>query len=159
MDVDQTEPSHAIMKSSFLIRGACCAGLVFVFAGCGGSQPDANTELEKAAKALEQAEASPPSPAPAQPAQPVVAAPVARQTPAQQMNQAMTYYKNGEYETAMANLQVLRDRTTMTPQQNMAVQSAMAAVMTDIYTRAANGDARAQQAVKQYEASKTARPR
>jgi hypothetical protein len=47
----------------------------------------------------------------------------------------------------------------MSAQQNMAVQSAMAAVMTDIYTRAANGDARAQQAVKQYEASKTARPR
>jgi hypothetical protein len=145
------------MKNESLLVSLCCSLLVIGFAGCGG-KPDANTELEKAAKALEQAETTP-TPTPAQPAQPVMTAPVVQHTPAQQMNQAMTYYKNGEYETAMANLQTLRDRTTMSAQQNMAVQSAMAAVMTDIYTRAANGDARAQQAVKQYEASKTARPR
>lgn len=146
------------MKNKFPIISACCVVLAFGLVGCGSSQPDANSELEKAAKALEQADAAQAAPAPAQPAQPVVAAPAAAtQTPVQQMSQAMTYYKNGEYETAMANLQTLRDRAAMTPQQNMAVQSAMAAVMTDIYTRAANGDARAQQAVKQYEASKTAR--
>jgi hypothetical protein len=147
------------MKNKFAVPSVCCVILAVGLVGC-GSEPDANTELEKAAKALEQADAAQAAPAPAQPAQPVVAAPAAApQTPVQQMNQAMTYYKSGEYETAMANLQTLRDRATMTPQQNMAVQSAMAAVMTDIYTRAANGDARAQQAVKQYEASKTARPR
>jgi hypothetical protein len=33
----------------------------------------------------------------------------------------------------------------------------MAAVMTDVYSRASKGDARAQQAVKQYEQSKTQR--
>lgn len=147
------------MKNKFRTLSVCFLILAVGLAGC-GKEPDANSELERAAKALEQADAGQPAPAPAQPAQPVVTAPAAaQQSPSQQMNQAMTYYKNGEYETAMANLQTLRDRTTMTPQQNMAVQSAMAAVMTDIYRRAADGDARAQQAVKQYEQSKTARPR
>jgi hypothetical protein len=146
------------MKRKFPIQAVCCAILAVALSGC-TSKPDVNSELEKAAKALEQADAAQPASAPVQPAQPVGATAAAQQSPSQQMNQAMTYYKNGEYETAMANLQLLRNRTTMTPQQNMAVQSAMAAVMTDIYTRAANGDARAQQAVKQYEQSKTARPR
>jgi hypothetical protein len=73
------------------------------------------------------------------------------------MSQAMTLYKNGEYENAVTRLQTLRDRATLSPQQNMALQDAMAAVMTDIYSRAANGDARAQQAVKQYEQSKNMR--
>ena len=70
------------------------------------------------------------------------------------MSQAMTLYKNGEYENAMTRLQTLRERATLSAQQNMALQDAMAAVMTDIYTRASKGDARAQLAVKQYEASK-----
>jgi len=157
MAVSRLNQLHATMKNKFPIFTTWFVILAIGLVGCGG-KPDANTELEKAAKALEQADAGQPAPTPAQPAQPVVSAPVAApQTPVQQMNQAMTYYKNGEYETAMANLQTLRDRATMTPQQNMAVQSAMAAVMTDIYTRAANGDARAQQAVKQYEQSKTMR--
>ena len=131
--------------------------LAVSFAGCSG-EPDANTELEKAAKALEQADSGQPAPVPAQPAQPVAAASApAQQSPSQQMNQAMASYKNGEYENAMTRLQTLRERTTLSPQQNMALQDAMAAVMTDIYSRAANGDARAQLAVKQYEQSKTTR--
>ena len=129
------------MKRKFPIQAVCCAILAVALSGC-TSKPDVNSELEKAAKALEQADAAQPASAPVQPAQPVfpalMAHAAAQQSPSQQMNQAMTYYKNGEYETAMANLQLLRNRTTMTPQQNMAVQSAMAAVMTDIYTRAAN---------------------
>ncbi len=73
------------------------------------------------------------------------------------MNQAMTLYKSGDYPNAMAHLQTLRQRSALSPQQNMAVQDAMAAVMTDIYTRASKGDARAQQAVKEYEQSKNVR--
>jgi hypothetical protein len=124
--------------------------------GCNG-EPDVNTELEKAAKALEQAEANQPAPAPAQPVATATAAP--QQTPSQQMNQAMTVYKNGEYENAMTRLETLRERTTLTPQQNMALQDAMAAVMANIYTRASRGDPRAQQAVKQYGASKNTQHR
>jgi len=73
------------------------------------------------------------------------------------MDQAMSLYKSGDYENAMTRLQTIRERATMSPQQTMAVQDAMAAVMTDVYSRAAKGDARAQQAVKQYEQSKTQR--
>ena len=67
------------------------------------------------------------------------------------MNQALASYKSGNFEDAVTQLQKLRAQPVMTPQQRMALQDAMAAVMTDIYTRAANGDARAQQAVKEYE--------
>ena len=144
-------------KTSILMIG--CVVFAVSFAGCSGG-PDANTELEKAAKALEQADSGQPAPAPAQSAQPVAAVSTsAPQSPSQQMNQAMALYKKGEYENAMTRLQTLRERTTLSPQQNMALQDAMAAVMTDIYSRAANGDARAQLAVKQYEASKTTRPK
>ena len=128
-----------------------CVTLAVLFAGCSG-EPDANIELEKAARALEQADAGQSATAPAQPVATVTA--TTQQTPSQQMSQAMTLYKNGEYENAMTRLQTLRERATLSAQQNMALQDAMAAVMTDIYTRASKGDARAQLAVKQYEASK-----
>jgi hypothetical protein len=133
-----------------------CVTLGLLITGCNG-EPDVNTELERAAKALEQADTGQPA---AAPAQPVAATTVTTpQTPSQQMSQAMTLYKNGEYENAMTRLETLRERTTLTPQQNMALQDAMAAVMTDIYTRASRGDPRAQQAVKQYEASKNTQRR
>jgi hypothetical protein len=48
-------------------------------------------------------------------------------------------------------LQQLRAAPTMTSQQRIAINDAMAAVMTEIYGRAAKGDARALQAVRQYE--------
>jgi pyruvate/2-oxoglutarate dehydrogenase complex dihydrolipoamide acyltransferase (E2) component len=130
--------------------------LAAMFAGCSG-KPDPSSELEKAAKALEQAEATQPAPAPAQPAPRAATPAVVPQTPRQHMDQAATSYRNGDYENAVARLQLLRQRATLTPQQNMAVQDAMAAVMMDLYTRAADGDARAQQAVRQYEASKNMR--
>lgn len=147
------------MKSEAPILGVWFVLVAVGFVGCGG-KPDANSELEKAAKAMEQADSSQTTPATSQPAPPVSAAPSAvQQTPSQQMGQAMTLYKNGEYENAVTSLQTLRDKATLSPQQNMAVQDAMAAVMTDIYTRASRGDARAQQAVKQYEASKNTQRR
>lgn len=45
----------------------------------------------------------------------------------------------------------------MTGPQRMALNDAMAAVMNDIYALAAKGDARAIQAVKQYEKMQTQR--
>jgi len=139
------------MKNRFPTLMIGCVTLAVLFAGCSG-EPDANIELEKAAIALEQADAGQWATAPAQPVATVTA--TSQQTPSQQMSQAMTLYKNGEYENAMTRLQTLRERATLSAQQNMALQDAMAAVMTDIYTRASKGDARAQLAVKQYEASK-----
>jgi hypothetical protein len=133
-----------------------CVTLGLLLAGCGG-EPDVNTELDKAAKALDQPDAAQPAPAPAQPVG--ATTPAAQQTPSQEMNQAVALYKNGEYENAMTRLQALRAQATLSPQQNMALQDAMAAVMTDIYTRASKGDARAQLAVKQYEQSKNTQRR
>ena len=43
----------------------------------------------------------------------------------------------------------------MTPEQRIALNNAMGAVMTEIYALAAKGDSRAQMAVKQYEKMQT----
>lgn len=131
---------------------ACLA--VVCLAGCGQKLAAPTTELEKAAKVM----AEPANPAPAQPApQPVqpTAAPV--HTPAQQVQQAMTSYKSDQLTDAVVQLQTLRAKAAMSPEQRLALQDAMAAVMTDIYARAAKGDARAQQAVKEYERMQNAR--
>src|SRR6059036_3051440 len=98
-----------------------CASLAVAVVGC-SRKPDANTELEKAAKALEKAEpAQTPPPAPSQIAQPLQPAPTAAPppapAPAQQMNQAMAAYKAGNLEDAVTRLQKLRASPAMTPQQ------------------------------------------
>lgn len=127
--------------------------------GC-SKKTDANAELERAASTLANAEPAPaPAAVPSQPAQPLQAAPApeAAPPPAQQMNQAMVAYKAGQLEDAVTRLQKLRAMPTMTPQQRMAMNDAMAAVMSDIYALAAKGDSRAIQAVKQYEQMQTQR--
>jgi hypothetical protein len=115
--------------------------------------------MEKAAKVLEQSRPSPvpapvaapvqpvaaPAPA-AQPAQPVTSQPVA-----QQMNQAMAAYKSGDYLDAVTRLQLLRTKVAKTPEQTMAIQDAMAAVMAELYARAEKGDTRAKQAIKEFQ--------
>lgn len=73
------------------------------------------------------------------------------------MSEAMASYKGGNLTDAVTQLQRLRAQSVITPEQRMALQDAMAAVMTDIYGRAAKGDARAQQAVKQYELMQNSR--
>lgn len=131
--------------------------LTAALVGC-GKKSDPNSELQKAAEAI--AETSPEQPAPttasAAPRTAVAPQP-AQPPPAQQMNQAMASYKSGNLEDAVTQLQRLRAQSAITPQQRMALQDAMAAVMTDIYARAAKGDARAQLAVKQYETMQNAR--
>jgi hypothetical protein len=141
------------MRTQFSTLAILCAALAF-FTGC-SRKTDATGDLDKAAKALAQADVAPPTAT--QVAPPAAAAASGQQSPSQQMNQAMTLYKSGDYQNAMAHLQTLRQRSTLSPQQNMALQDAMAAVMTDVYTRASKGDARAQQAVKEYEQSKNVR--
>ena len=140
--------------------------------GC-SQKNDPESELKKAANAMEQAapaaSTAPAQPAPTpvvqpiqpiqpiQPTQPTAVAAAPPVPPAQQMNQAMASYKAGNYEDAVTRLQQMRTKAAMTPQQRMALQDAMAAVMTEVYTLAAKGDARAIQAVKQYEQMRNAR--
>jgi len=138
---------------------------VVVVTGC-HKQKAADAELAKAVKLLERADSGP-QPAPVAPVPPVAnsaAAPapprqeaVATQPVAQQMNQALTAYKAGDYVDAIARLQWLRTQATKTPEQTMAIQDAMAAVMTELYARAEKGDARAQQAIKQHQETRNKR--
>lgn len=71
------------------------------------------------------------------------------------MQQAIVAYKAGQLEDAVTRLQRLRATPTMSPQQRMALNDAMGAVMTEIYSLAAKGDSRAIMAVKQYEKMQT----
>ena len=71
------------------------------------------------------------------------------------MQQALAAYKGGDLQDAVTRLQRLRAAPTITSQQRIALNDAMAAVMTEIYGLAAKGDARARQAVKQYEQMQT----
>jgi len=131
--------------------------LFVALTGC-TRKPNANTELQKAASTLEQpAPAQSPAPAPVQTAQPArpAPAPTAAPAPAQEMKRALAAYKSGNLQDAVTRLHKLRATPVMTPQQRIALNDAMAAVMTDIYGLAAKGDARAIQAVKQYEQMQT----
>lgn len=140
---------------------ALCATLAPAFIGC-SHKPSADQELQNTANAFEKAEpapASPQKPSPPQPSQQPApaAAPSTAPPPAQQFNQAMAAYKAGNLDDAVTRLQKLRATPAMTPQQRIALNDAMAAVMTEIYSLAAKGNARAQQAVKQYEQMQTSR--
>jgi hypothetical protein len=149
------------MSTRFSIRV-----LVFTFAtaamiGC-SQKKDATSELEKAANALASADPAPaPQPPPAEPAaqpnaMPAPAASSPPQTPAQEMRSALASYKAGELQDAVTRLQKLRATAVMSPGQRMAMQDAVAAVMSEIYSLAEKGDGRAIQAVKQYEEMQTA---
>lgn len=136
--------------------------LSFTLNAC-SKKTDPNAELEKAAAVLAKEEPAPaPAPAPTEPAPTPQAAPAAAAEapparPTQQLNQAMVAYKAGNLEDAVTRLQKLRATPAMSPQQRIALNDAMAAVMTEIYARAEKGDARAIQAVKQYEQMQTSR--
>jgi hypothetical protein len=67
----------------------------------------------------------------------------------------MASYWVGNLEDAVTRLQKLRATPVMSPQQRMALNDAIAAVMGDTYARAERGDSRAIQAVKQYERMQT----
>ncbi len=148
------------MNLNFATIMVWCVGLCVALTAC-TRKTDAHTELEKAASVLEQ-------PAPAQPAAPAqvqtpqtprpAPAPTAPPAPAQEMKQALAAYKSGDLQDAVTKLHKLRATPVMTPQQRIALNDAMAAVMTEIYALAAKGDTRAIQAVKQYEQMQT-RPR
>lgn len=120
-----------------------------ILAGC-GKKPEASTELAKTIQALEQ-----PNPAAQVSAQ---SSPTTQASqPAQQVSQAVTALKAGDYTETIAHMEAARSNPHKTPQQMMAIQDAMAVVMTDLYDRAAKGDAVAQQAIKKYQEDRNKR--
>lgn len=138
------------------------------FSGC-GHKPTVKEELDKAVTELGKTEPEPP-PQAAPTTENASPEPVAvnaaalggsatdpAPSPARQMQQAVTAYRGGELEDAVTRLQRLRMMPTLTAQQRMAVQDSVAAVMSEIYARAEKGDARAIQAVRQYEEMQTSR--
>lgn len=132
------------MKSLILPLLLVFTGVVLTTNGCrrktGGN---ASAELEVAASTFTATvPAASPGTAPAP-------------APAQDMQQAVQAYKGGQFEDAVNRLQKLRATPGMSAHQQMALNDAMAAVMNDIYSLAAQGDQRAVQAVKQYEKLQT----
>jgi hypothetical protein len=135
-----------------MILAAFAAALV----GC--RKHDATSELERAANAMAQTDPAPaPIPAPSQPATateaPAQATPVP--PPAQELRQVMAAYKAGDLDDAVTRLHKLRATPVMPPQQRMALQDAVAAVMNEIAGMAAKGDTRAIAALKRYESMQT----
>jgi|GEM_PF-439150 len=135
------------MKNNFPIGFS--AGLVVMCAlmGC-HAKTDANQQLDEAARTMQKTEVAP---APASQPQSTVLV----SSPAQEMNQAVSAYKAGQVEDAVTRLQRLRATPTLTPQQRIALNDAMAAVMSEVSALAAKGDPRAIQALKQYEKMQT----
>ena len=148
------------MKNSFPLIAVLCACVATGLEGC-SRKPDAKSELETVAAALEKSDPTPP--APAQPAPAESAAPANppavtdQPAPAQQMRDAVAAYKAGKLEDAVTRLQKLRATPVMAPEQRIALNDAMATVMSEIYALAAKGDPRAVAAAKQYEQMQTQR--
>jgi hypothetical protein len=132
-----------------LRHGALLVAGVVAFVGCSSKQ-DPAAELQKAAAALEKPGASAaPSPAPGDGQASV--------SPSQQLKGAMEDYKAGKMEDAVTRLQLLRSATALSPEQRMALQDSIAAVMAEVYALAEKGDKRAIAAVAQYERMQTGR--
>jgi hypothetical protein len=138
------------MNQNFSMTMALAFLLTFAVMGCGRKAADPKVEIDKAAQAM--AQAAPPPSAGTATAQANAAPP-----PVQQMNDAVASYKSGNLEDAVTRFQKMRIHAALSGEQLMALNSAMAAVMGDIYARAAKGDARAQAAVKEYERMQNAR--
>ena len=131
------------------VRASVLAVLVGFSSAC-HKQEDAATELAEAADAIARMELAPANPG-AEPPE------TASTAPAQQVQQALQEYKAGHIEEAVTRLQLLRSGPVLSPQQRMALQDSIAAVMTELYTRAEQGDPRARAAVARYEQMQTRR--
>jgi hypothetical protein len=123
------------MKLSWIKRLALL-GAIIAFPAC-HRQADPVSELEKTAAALKDA--------------PPAADAKAEAAPATQVKEAIAEYKAGKMEDAVTRLQILRMQPTMTPEQRMALQDSVAAVMAEIYELAQKGDPKAIAAVQAYE--------
>ncbi len=119
-----------------------------LLSGC-SKKTDVNAELEKAVKVLDGSNPAQ-SPTPQAPTVQPQNAPIAQMAPAQQVNEALTSLKEGKYTETITYMESARSNPRKSPEQMMAIQNAMAAVMNDLYARAANGDAAARQAINKY---------
>lgn len=146
---------RSIMKPVFL-KGAWLGAILIALTACKKQNPV--EEMEKAAAAIDKlAKDSAPATATARaPVSGEYDAAAAALVPAQELKQAITEYKAGKMEDAVTRLQLLRSQSVLSPEQRMALQDSMAAVMTEIYALAEKGDARAVAAVAQYEKMQTA---
>ena len=124
---------------------AIVVGAAVGLIGCG--KPDPVAEMEKAAATMEKSPASAPVTQPTAEPAPV---------PAREVKQAITDFKSGKLEDAVTRMQMLRAQPTMSPDQRMALQDSIGAMMTEIYSLAEKGDPRAIAAVAQYEKMQTA---
>ncbi len=131
------------------LRCALLAVIMAALSACHKQNPV--EELEKAAAAVAKMEKAPA--APGSEPDPARAAAL----PAQQMKEAISDYKAGKMEDAVIRLQLLRAQPILSPEQRMVLQDSIAAVMTEIYSLAEKGDARAVAAVAQYEKMQTTR--
>ena len=142
-------PLHALAAVALL---AACAGC--------SSKQDPSAELEKAAAALDKGTAAAAAPAAAPSAAAAAPSPTDNPggvSPSQQLKGAMEDYKAGKMEDAVTRLQLLRSATALSPEQRMALQDSIAAVMAEVYALAEKGDKRAIAAVAQYERMQTGR--
>lgn len=129
---------------------------VLGLAGC-SKKTDASTELENTVKVLEKSNPQTPTLIPQAAGQPNPNAPLNQVLASQQVSQALTSLKAGKYTDTIIYMESARSNPNKTPAQMMAIQDAMAAVMNDLYTRAANGDMLAQQAIKKYQEERNRR--
>ena len=126
------------MNSSWSSR-AVLVVLTLTLSGSGcHKQASPVSELEKTAAAMEK---TAPAAAPEEKAA----------SPATEVKTALEEYKSGKMEDAVTRLQILRMQPTMTPEQRMALQDSVAAVMTEVYELAQKGDPKAIAAVQAYE--------
>jgi hypothetical protein len=125
------------------------ACLGFSWSACHQQNP--TSELEKAAAALAKTEAAPAT------TDSDSNSTSSGPPPAQQVREALADYKEGKMEDAVTRLQILRASPVLSPQQRMALQDSVAAVMAEIYALAEKGDPRAIAAVAQYEKMQTHR--
>lgn len=135
-------------------RFAVLSALALGLSACQKNENPAG-ELEKAAAAMAKAPAAPaPAPAAADSGNSLIPT---EPPPAKQMEDALADYKAGKMEDAVNRLQLLRGSTALSPEQRMAMQDGVAAVMRDLYARAEKGDAQAAAAVARYEKLQNAR--
>jgi hypothetical protein len=114
-------------------------------------QPDPLVELEKTAETMAKSEGVEAE------AEVSTEAETPFMNPSQQVKSAIDDYKAGKMEDAVTRLQLLRAMPALSPQQRMALQDSIAAVMTEIYAMAEQGDPRAKAAIVQYERMQTGR--
>jgi hypothetical protein len=131
------------MKRSILI-GTLTGTLIALSTGCHKADP--SSDLEKTAEVM----AKTPPAAPAAGAEPAAGPP-----PAEQVKEAISDYKAGKFEDAVARLHLIRSMPGLSPLERISLNDSMASVIADIYAQAEKGNPSAIAARAQYEKMQT----